>query len=384
MPKPKTEMRRTATKMQHMPEIQPRMQLSRTSTDQVSSRSLKTYLWFRNRVNGHPLANDERRKDKTLAEILDRIKSLEGKIDDLNIRNSFSATSQETDPLSERPSTAPLSVSHGFGSSLGTSIFLPSAPTTAPGSEDHYKYVSSVHEMLTWPAVQQVLELARPKTGLDLSAIARDGPAMILGLHDHSRRLPVGNTASLSHDQSLSFPPQGPDVSSLTIQSLTWETMQRLSKAYFDTFNLMYPILDQQSFVSSTMSLVFNEGFNEGMASTIALLICALGEVAIAGTQGIPIYVSNGRPSGMKGGTRTQPPGLGLFNEARRRMGFNLTACSLENVQIFALAGYDSNLPVPHCLLTVRQSILWNLLPPHGMLPFNRRLRESDLVFIMK
>jgi len=338
-------------------------------------------MWFGNRVNGYPLANDECRKDKTLAEILDRIKSLEGKIDNLNIRTSFSATSQETDPPSERPSTAPLSVPHGLGSLLGTSIFLPSAPTPAPGSEDHYKYVSSVHEMLSWPAVQQALELARPKTGLDPSAIARDGPAMILGLHDHSRRLPVGNTAPLDRDQSLSFPVQGPDTSSLTIQSLTWDTMQRLSKAYFDTFNLMYPILDRQSFVSSTMSLVSNEGFNEGMASTIALLICALGEVAIAGTQGIPIHVSNGRPSGMKGGTTTQPPGLGLFNEARRRMGFNLTACSLENVQIFALAGYDSNTPIPLVLLTVRQFISWYLLPPHGMLPSNRQVREGTSVY---
>lgn len=33
-----------------------------------------------------------------------------------------------------------------------------------------------------------------------------------------------------------------------------------------------------------------------------------------------------------------RPPGLLFFNEARKRMGFNLTECSLENVQIFALA----------------------------------------------
>lgn len=192
--------------------------------------------------------------------------------------------------------------------------------------------------MLGWPAVQQVLESVQPKIDLQPSTIARDGPAMVLGLHDHGRRLPIDSTGSLGRGQPLVFPVQGPDVTSLTIQSLTWDTTQRLSKAYFDTFNLMYPILDQQSFVSEIMGTVFNEGFSERIESTIALLIYALGEVAIGGSQGVPVHMFNGRASGVKGGTTSRPPGMILFNEARKRMGFNLTECSLENVQVFVLA----------------------------------------------
>lgn len=123
--------------------------------------------------------------------------------------------------------------------------------------------------------------------------------------------------------------------------------MQRLSKAYFDTFNLLFPILDRQFFMSDTLPSLFNRGFGQGITSTIAFLVFALGEVAIAGTEGLPIHVHshNGRPSGIRGGSKGEPPGLDLFNEARKRMGFNLTECSLENVQIFALARYEPARP---------------------------------------
>jgi hypothetical protein len=114
--------------------------------------------------------------------------------------------------------------------------------------------------------------------------------------------------------------------------------MQRLSEAYFDSYNLLCPLLDRQHFMANTMPSVMSEGFGQGMAATIAYLVFALGEVAIAGSDGPPVHNHNGRPSGVRGGTISDPPGLDLFNEARKRMGFNLTDCSLENVQMFALA----------------------------------------------
>lgn len=124
----------------------------------------------------------------------------------------------------------------------------------------------------------------------------------------------------------------------ITTSTLNWDTMQRLGKAYFDTINLSYPILNRQSFMSETLPALFNNRFNQSMSSTIAFLVFALGEVALAAFDGSPVHVYHGRASGIKGGTKERPPGLALFNEARRRMGFNLTECSLENAQIFALA----------------------------------------------
>jgi len=126
--------------------------------------------------------------------------------------------------------------------------------------------------------------------------------------------------------------------SPITISNLTWEVTQRLSKAYFDSFNLVCPILNRHSFISETIPAVFNSNFSQSATSTVVLLVLALGEVAIEGADGPPVHVYNGRTSGIKGGTKDRPPGLELFNEARRRMGFHLTECSLENVQMFQLA----------------------------------------------
>jgi hypothetical protein len=114
--------------------------------------------------------------------------------------------------------------------------------------------------------------------------------------------------------------------------------MHQLATAYFDTFNLMYPFMDRQDFISDTLTKVHTEGFGGDPDSVIALLVFALGELAIEGSRGDPIEVYKGRPSGVRGGTAAKPPGLALFNEARKRIGFVLTDRDLENVQIYSLA----------------------------------------------
>jgi hypothetical protein len=129
----------------------------------------------------------------------------------------------------------------------------------------------------------------------------------------------------------------------VTFPDLTWETMHRLATSYFDTFNFMYPFMDRQNFISDTLVKVHTEGFNGDTDSVIALLIFALGELALLGSGGDPIEAYKGQPSGLRGGTLERPPGLALFNEARKRIGFVLTECDLENVQIFSLAAYVSD-----------------------------------------
>jgi hypothetical protein len=72
--------------------------------------------------------------------------------------------------------------------------------------------------------------------------------------------------------------------------------------------------------------------------------VFALGELAIEGSRGTPISSEKNRPSGVRGGSSQKPPGLALFNEARKRIGFVLTGCDLENVQIFSLAAFVDSL----------------------------------------
>jgi hypothetical protein len=129
-----------------------------------------------------------------------------------------------------------------------------------------------------------------------------------------------------------------------TFRHLTRGIMHQLATAYFDTFNLIYPFMDRQNFISDTLTRVQSEGFNGDADSVIALLVFALGELAIEGSRGSPIDVHKGRPSGVRGGTASKPPGLALFNEARKRIGFVLTGYDLENIQIYSLAAYVTSL----------------------------------------
>jgi hypothetical protein len=114
--------------------------------------------------------------------------------------------------------------------------------------------------------------------------------------------------------------------------------------AYFDTFNLLYPFIDRQTFFSDTLIRVRIEGFSSDIDLVIALLVFALGELVIKGSRGNPIKVHRGRPSSVRGRTLLSPLGLILFNEARKRIGFVLIEYDLENIQIFSLAAlyYES------------------------------------------
>ncbi|KAI0172277.1 hypothetical protein GGR52DRAFT_462053 [Hypoxylon sp. FL1284] len=196
--------------------------------------------------------------------------------------------------------------------------------------------------MLSWPFIQQMLETKNPSA--DLPRLERDGAAMLLGLQGQTVSLPTNLYDSVDlGSEGASIPLQVPSAGQVEGMqagglNTNWDTMQRLSKSYFDTFNLIHPIMDRQVFQAEVLPAVANNGFDESSSSTLACLVFALGDVAMSSIQGAPISTYKGRPSGVRGGTLERPPGLLFFNEARKRMGFNLTECSLENVQIFALA----------------------------------------------
>jgi hypothetical protein len=194
--------------------------------------------------------------------------------------------------------------------------------------------------MLKWPAIRQLFASVQPKLpNIDLSALEEEGPASMVALRrSRIQSLPTDTVPPAGRDSSISMHDPVTDPMPVTISDLNWDTMQKLSKAYFDGINLLCPILTRHSFMSDTLPRLFNSGFSQNAASTIAFLVFALGEVALGGLEGLPVHVYGGRSSGIKGGTKDRPPGLEMFNEARRRMGFNLTECSLENVQIFQLA----------------------------------------------
>ncbi|KAI1336423.1 hypothetical protein F5Y15DRAFT_427096 [Xylariaceae sp. FL0016] len=278
------------------------------------------------------------KKDKTLVEILDRLKNLEGglreidgKVEKIHVRGALPAsiyalhsqTSSHPPMDTARSSSWPSSNVHMGGS----------ASTASPLRE--IQYVSATHKMLGWPFIQQLLHsTSRKDPQLDLTTLDKTGVAAMLGSQGRTMSLPSNPFVSpLGEDQSAVTGgiPSAREIDGVQDNALDvdWDTMQQLTKAYFNTFNLMYPIMDRQIFLSEVLPAVANHGFDD---------VFALGQVAIDGMQGDPVATYKGRPSGVRGGTTDRPPGLVFFNEARKRMGFNLTECSLENVQMFSLA----------------------------------------------
>lgn len=122
------------------------------------------------------------------------------------------------------------------------------------------------------------------------------------------------------------------------------EHVHRLTRAYFCTFNILYPILCAQTFASEILGPFLQGTYqDDDIKACIALLVLALGQVAIDAQYGEPIRTVNGQGSGIRGGTSETPPGLALFNEARRMIGLFMHQISLENVQVYILMAYVSS-----------------------------------------
>jgi hypothetical protein len=128
------------------------------------------------------------------------------------------------------------------------------------------------------------------------------------------------------------------DGSRMTFPDLTMVNMQQYADAYFNSFNMIYPILDYNDFMQQVMPLCSTKGFSDGcVTSILALSVFALGKLALEGVVGDPIPSDYTFISGIRGGSFQTPPGLDIFNEVRRRLGFVHTQCCLESVQILLL-----------------------------------------------
>lgn len=279
-------------------------------------------------------------------EILDRIKNLEGdvrnldgKVESINLRGALPLPGFESHQQTTPVQSSYASESAHSGAWVASTDGQTTVAAMGSSHQTHYAYASAAYKTLSWPFVQQVLESSK-HPGVNLTPLLKEnGSAMMLGLHASAVSLPMDTIGSalgadgapaLDGGLVADHPSGGLRLESL---AMNWEGVHRFSKAYFDTFNRLYPIMDRDLFQAEILSSVASSGFSEGTNATLAFLVMALGEVAIAGIQGNPLTPR----SGVKGGTLERPPGLALFNEARKRLGFCLTQCSIENVQVFSL-----------------------------------------------
>jgi hypothetical protein len=193
-------------------------------------------------------------------------------------------------------------------------------------------HISVSHKVLLWPAVIcHMWDSGVPAVASkDLQSIARLGSPWLLQreMSKHRGKLPcnVRIPCSTSNSESVVFP------------GLTVERVDEYSSAYFNTFNVLLPLLDPDIFMSGAVARLLREGYkDDDLEGVLALLVFALGQLAIEGVVGRPTSACNHESSGFRGGTIEQPPGLALFNEARRRIGMANTQPCLEYVQVMLL-----------------------------------------------
>ncbi|KIM92758.1 hypothetical protein OIDMADRAFT_173784 [Oidiodendron maius Zn] len=277
------------------------------------------------------------KRDRTLVDILSRLDSLESKIDRIPPRGPEPTG---FGPPQSVPNSLPSFSTDIDEPSTSSSPGLAEQPSpSGPEKRQPYRHASAAHKVLTWPAIQELLFEALPANIRDLKSLEQDGPGFITRIQEGTPKLALDEGL-----QDMAFSAIQSQASRIagevrtTFLHLTRDIMHQLATAYFDTFNLIYPFMDRQGFISDTLIKVYTEGFNDDTDSVIALLIFVLGEISIEGSCRDSIEVYKHHPKGVGGGIPLQPPGLALFNKARKRIGFVLTDYELENIQIYSLA----------------------------------------------
>lgn len=285
------------------------------------------------------------RKDKSIQQMIDQLCRMENKINVIGqtvVPSSTTFDAAETygspgsgiSPMS--PPSPRLSRAETF-SSFQHEQANPSEVTTS------FRHLTAPHKILLWPKIYEFLR----KSGADghemLKLLDKEGTPWLLHLEleKHKKVLPCdAHLSSIPSSIPSNIPSTGmtTPLSRVRFDVLNEELMLKCQESYFNTFNVLYPLLDRADFDRNVYPDVLANGFGYGdFNSIIALLVFSLGKMAYDGVWGDPISDTNGSPSGIRGGSASRPPGLDMFNEARKRLGFIATQTSLENIVILQL-----------------------------------------------
>jgi hypothetical protein len=272
------------------------------------------------------------RKDKTQLETLDGVKNIESIVrrieDRLDSILSQAASSAAPETL---PST---SVDEPFPPSLGSvyeSILEQQPETSTKVNTSSYGSISAAAEVLGWPAVRRSCQ--------SITDFPADSASVLLERQDALPPLSSHSDVAIFDFSTPSEVALSKQPATIGSNSSHLTNFAPFITAYFDGFNSCSPILDRHSFQNDVFGRAIAAGFDDSAETVLVYLVLALGEMVILGTQGVPPPLHDTRQIGVRGATAAEPPGLGYFNEARRRMGFHLTGRSLICAQALVLAG---------------------------------------------
>jgi hypothetical protein len=271
-----------------------------------------------------------------MVHILDALNRLETKFDTLAIAGSASG-SPDPNAGRLRKSVNPGSPANNSYHRSGTSNQEMSREFPRE-LQQSYQHLTVPHKIILWPSIYIHLINSGIQATSDLQYVLQEGTPWFIRqeIAKHPHPLPY-DVALPYYALNTNLREQG-IASKVAFPSLTIQQIHEQCEAFFNTFNVLFPLLNRDTFMNGTVAPLLRDGYADGDPNAVlALLVFALGQVAIEGVFERPISFIGGQPSGFRGGTVDKPPGLAIFNEARRRIGFVTTQTTLESVQILLL-----------------------------------------------
>ncbi len=190
----------------------------------------------------------------------------------------------------------------------------------------------SQHHVLFWPAIQR--------------QITEENVTFPFPRKEYASDLEIQR-----ENLTMTINPYPPGAGDAWVDKLPFSIITALSEAYFATFNLISPVLDQDAYFYDTLPSVLRNGFGYNMQCCLVLNVLALGCMAVKGYQECdfplprnPRYFSSAEeyfesPEWI-GILDEEPPGLSFHNEARKRIGAALCSHDLPSCQFYLLSGY--------------------------------------------
>lgn len=198
--------------------------------------------------------------------------------------------------------------------------------------------LTAPHKIFLWPIVRSRLSQSSTSAVADLLRIHEEGTPWLIRkeISKHPRALP--QTGDLDKEVFSSRTQGMCSPRCYIFPSLGLRHLQDCTKAYFDTFNMLSPILDEDIFSEVMLRHIVRDGYYDSdPQAVLAFVVLALGQVSIDGAQAPIVEGSDRLTGGWRGGSTRTPPGLEFFNEAQRRMKSIPQTSSIVNVQISLL-----------------------------------------------
>ncbi|KAK1053631.1 hypothetical protein LTR74_016224 [Friedmanniomyces endolithicus] len=216
------------------------------------------------------------KKDQTMVHILDAWSRLENKFDNLAMT---SGSSPDGSTPSRRTASA---TSSSMSTMKGSQSGIPPQGSEYPGHfQQPYQHLTVPHKVMLWPGIYIHLLNSGIPAASDLQYVLQEGTHWFIQREMAKHPDPLPSRLGLPCFAINAGPHEHGRAANVAFPTLTIQQIQEFSDAYFNTFNVLYPILNQETFMNVIVTPLLREGYGDGDAgSVLALMVFALGKVA--------------------------------------------------------------------------------------------------------